>query len=742
MTEPTRPKTRPRRSGGSRSRAKRSASRSTGVKQRPPRRPSVCVCVPTYNEAENIAAFARALLEQFDSLKLNAVVLVIDDGSPDGTGEIADRLAAADRRVRVLHREEKYGIGPAYLAGFAWARTRRIGTVVQMDCDFSHDPRDLRRLLAASEDADLVLGSRYVRGGRVVNWPWWRRLISRGGSLYARLILGARTRDLTGGFKCFAPGALDRIPLQQVSATGYGFQIETTWRALREGLRVKEVPITFRDRTAGSSKMSGSIAVEAAVMVLRLRREGIRRTLSRLRRGALGVSSRARATRVPSIRWQGAQPWSRSVRALGAALIAVIALGLTVTQLPAAGAALLVAQFAFATAIGVTTLALMLYAWRDDEGLAATEFPESDSPPRHSFSLIVPARHEERVLATTLQRMADLSHPDWEVIVVVGDDDPGTKRVAREATAGDPRFRIIVDKTPVKNKPRALNAALPHCNGDVVGVFDAEDVVAPDVLIAVDRAFQESDADIVQGAVQLMNFQSSWYSVRNVLEYYFWFKSRLHLHARAGYIPLGGNTVFVRRRWLVAGGGWDSDCLAEDCELGARLSAGGARTVVAYNPRLVTREETPSSIQELFRQRTRWNQGFLQVLRKRDWRQLPLGSRALALYTLASPALQALLALSVPLGLALLLVKLPITLALASFVPLAVLTAILLVEIVGLAFFCREFSLKSRPRDYLRLIAGCVPYQLLLSAAALRAAWREISGVNTWEKTAHVGAHL
>ena len=391
-------------------------------------------------------------------------------------------------------------------------------------------------------------------------------------------------------------------------------------------------------------------------------------------------------------------------------------LGLAATLLPQAPAALLAVQFVLATVIGVTTLSLMLYAWRDDEGLSATGFPESERPPGHSFSLIVPARHEEKVLATTLKRMADLSHPNWEVIVVVGDDDPGTKLVAREATAGDRRFRIIVDKTPVKNKPRALNTALPHCTGDVVGVFDAEDLVAPDLLLAVDRTFQQSSADIVQGAVALMNFQSSWFSVRNVLEYYFWFKSRLHFHAKEGYIPLGGNTVFVRRECLVATGGWDGDCLAEDCELGARLSARGARTVVAYNPTLVTREETPSTIRELLRQRTRWNQGFLQVLRKPDWKRLPLRSRALALYTLGFPALQALLGLTIPLTMVLLLTKLPITLALASFVPFAVLFG----DPDRGASWPLPFSAGSSRSRRARwttcgLIVGSVPYQLMLS---------------------------
>ena len=713
-----------------------------------PKETSLCVCVPTYNEADNLEAFAAALLTEFDRLAVRGVLLVIDDDSPDGTGRLADRLAVADPRVQVLHRAEKSGIGPAYRAGFAWARRRRIDTVAQMDCDFSHDPADLGRLLNACQDADVVLGSRCVEGGGVIDWPWWRRAISRGGSWYARRVLGVRQRDLTGGFKCFAPGALARIPLDEVSAAGYGFQIETTWRAIQAGLRVSEVPITFRERTRGASKMSPAIAIEAALMVPRLRwgdvpgeawsrgRRTARGASARLAGGGLVARDKLRALA------RAAAPPRPALRPLLAVLAPLIAVTLAVCLSATVAQGLLALQFLVATGVGLSTLALMLYAWRDADGLAATQFPASDRPPRYSFSLIVPARHEEQVLATTLRRLADQDHPDREVIVVVGDDDDGTERVAREAIEGDPRFRIVVDDAPSKNKPRALNAALPHCSGDVVGVFDAEDLVAPGLLLAVDRCFQETEADIVQGAVQLMNFRTSWYSVRNVLEYYFWFKSRLHFHASRGYIPLGGNTVFIRRQWLTANNGWDGDCLAEDCELGARLSVRGARTAVAYSPELVTREETPASLGALLRQRTRWNQGFLQVLRKREWWRLPRRSRALALYTLAFPILQALLGLSVPVAAVALLVKLPITLALASFVPLAALTAILVTELVGLAHFCKEFSLRPRAVDYLRLIVGSIPYQLMLSAAAVRASWRELCGVNNWEKTAHVGAHL
>jgi dolichol-phosphate mannosyltransferase len=200
-------------------------------------------------------------------------VLVIDDGSPDGTGEIADRLAAELPWVSVLHRETKEGIGPAYVAGFRHALAGDAELVLEMDCDFSHDPADVPRLIAATEAADLVLGSRYAPGGGTANWGLLRRIVSRGGCLYAQAILGLRVRDLTGGFKCFRREALEAIDLDALSAHGYAFQIETTYRVKRAGLRVQEVPITFVERRAGNSKMTGSIVAEAIwrVPLLRLR---------------------------------------------------------------------------------------------------------------------------------------------------------------------------------------------------------------------------------------------------------------------------------------------------------------------------------------------------------------------------------------------------------------------------------------------------------------------------------------
>jgi dolichol-phosphate mannosyltransferase len=234
----------------------------------------VWVVLPTYNERENLELIAAAILKQLPEAQL----LVVDDASPDGTGSLADALAAENDRIAVLHRAGKEGLGAAYRDGFRWVLDRP-GTraVVQMDADFSHDPADLPRLLAPlMRDADLVLGTRYIRGGGTVGWPRRRRLVSRGGTLFARTVLLLPYRDLTGGFKAWRRELLDAVRLRETAASGYGFQVEMTWWAHRRGARIVQVPITFRERVRGASKMTGGIIGEALLLVLRLRAGAIR----------------------------------------------------------------------------------------------------------------------------------------------------------------------------------------------------------------------------------------------------------------------------------------------------------------------------------------------------------------------------------------------------------------------------------------------------------------------------------
>lgn len=272
MSEPTEPVT---------ARSAPAASRED-----PPDGPSagVWIVLPTYNEAENLGPMSSAILATLPA----ATLLVVDDSSPDGTGRLADDLAAGDPRVRVLHRAAKQGLGRAYLDGFAAALGGGATTVVQMDADFSHDPAALPGLVApiVAGTADLVIGSRYTRGGGVVDWGLGRRIVSRGGSLFARVVLGLGQNDLTGGFKAWRAPTLAAVPFDGVHAGGYVFQIEMTFRAARAGARIREVPITFRDRRIGQSKMSRRIIVEALLVVVQLRAEELRDRLLGRRRGS------------------------------------------------------------------------------------------------------------------------------------------------------------------------------------------------------------------------------------------------------------------------------------------------------------------------------------------------------------------------------------------------------------------------------------------------------------------------
>ncbi|MEU5160582.1 glycosyltransferase [Streptomyces sp. NPDC020875] len=395
--------------------------------------------------------------------------------------------------------------------------------------------------------------------------------------------------------------------------------------------------------------------------------------------------------------------------------------------------------------MAVFTLWWQMHAWRTPEILASTSFDRPEGEVGLSFSLLLPARHEQAVLQHTIERLLESTHSNYEIIVIVGHDDPETTAVAVRAAERDPlRVRVITDTHEKKNKPKALNTALPHCRGDIVGVFDAEDQVHPELLAHVDHAFTTTGADVVQGGVQLINFHSSWYSLRNCLEYFFWFRSRLHLHAEKGFIPLGGNTVFVRTEVLREADGWDPDCLAEDCDLGVRLSSVGKKVVVAYDSDMVTREETPDTLMSLLKQRTRWNQGFLQVYRKKDWKQLPgRRQRALARYTLMTPFLQAFTGVIIPLNVAIaLFFDVSVGAAMVSFLPAVTAVMTFIFEVVGLHDFGRQYGLRVRFVHYLKLVVGGPFYQILLAGAALRAVWREQRGRNEWELTSHIGAHL
>ena len=348
-------------------------------------------------------------------------------------------------------------------------------------------------------------------------------------------------------------------------------------------------------------------------------------------------------------------------------------------------------------------------------------------------------------MRATLEALLHQSHRQLEVIISVGHDDPETVAIAQLLAAEHPeRVRVSVDHSVPKNKPRQMNTALAMCRNEIVGVFDAESIAAPDLLRNIDSCFVARNADVVQGAVQLINYRDTWYSLRNCLEYFTWFRSRLHAHASKGFIPLGGNTVFIRRELLLKVDGWDAGCLAEDCDLGVRLSTLGREIVVAYSPDLVTREETPDSLAGLVKQRTRWSLGFMQVYAKGDWKQLPTRRRrALAWWTLMQQHFMAFAGVAIPIAVIAALwgrTTMPVTLL--AFLPLIPTIATVAFDMCMLHEFGRDHRYRVRFYDYVRLVLSTPFYQLVLAFAAVRALAKFHRGDFRWEKTAHSGAHL
>jgi cellulose synthase/poly-beta-1,6-N-acetylglucosamine synthase-like glycosyltransferase len=396
------------------------------------------------------------------------------------------------------------------------------------------------------------------------------------------------------------------------------------------------------------------------------------------------------------------------------------------------------------------TLYLMLYTWDRPEAYHQAKAPTRFLPASRSFTVMLPARHEEDVIQTTIERVVGAHYPAnlLEIVVICKTDDEGTiskaeEKIAQLRSDGVHNVRVLTFTNPPTNKPHGLNVGLRSTSHEVVTIFDSEDDIHPDIFNVINTVMLQEGVNVVQSGVQLMNYQSNWYSTLNVLEYFFWFKSRLHYHARAGMTPLGGNTVFFARSVLEAAGGWDERNLTEDADVGIRISSMREPVRVVYDDRYVTREETPPTLDHFIRQRTRWSQGFLQTLMKREWARLPnFEQRLLAIYTLAFPSIQAVLGLYVVVSLATMLtIKTPVLVAITLSLPLYLLLAHLLLSIIGLYEFTDAHQLKPSWKTPLVMAVSYLPYQWVLSYASVRATIRELRGINNWEKTAHVGAH-
>lgn len=409
----------------------------------------------------------------------------------------------------------------------------------------------------------------------------------------------------------------------------------------------------------------------------------------------------------------------------------------------------------FNLAVGGMEARWRLYGWRTPEAAVRMAWPAPVIPglERMAFSLIVPARDEANVIGDTLRRLLKQTHTRCQIVVSLCHDDEATNAAVRSVMRENPDALIttVADCYEKPSKARQLNRALEFCTGDIVGVIDAEDDVAEDLLRHTEALFAKSGADVVQGGVQLMNLGrgvGKWFQVHNVLEYFFWFTSRMAYQADAGFVPLGGNTVFVRRSLLTAAGGWPVS-LTEDCALGVLLATEfGAKVATAYSAALATREESPPSMfnreaGSLFWQRDRWIRGFLAELMAGRWRTMPtLRQRILAGYILATPILQAISFVLLPAAaLVGLMTKTPIAVAVLIFTPILPIGITVLTQLIGLRDFCQQYGQRASVWHYASILFLIPLYQVVLMAAAAVAAYKYAAGDTTWYKTGRAAEH-
>ncbi|MEU0556144.1 glycosyltransferase [Dactylosporangium sp. NPDC006015] len=689
--------------------------------------PKATIVIPCRHEEENVGPLIARLSAVLHDASFE--LLFVDDSDDERTVDAiaaaAARLERDDLRVRVFHRtggQRTGGLAGAVVDGFRRARAPKA---LVMDADLQHPPELVPAILAALDDHDLVMASRYREGGSSggLDGPL-RRLVSTGSTILARVAFPFALRGVTDPMTGFFAVRLDKMDTEKLRSRGFKILLEILARFPR--LRRTELPLRFAERVAGTSKGD-------------------------LRQGLLYLRQ---------LPWLRLVTWFAAPAVRWGALLGTVAAGTAALAVsPLSGAAVLAllvtAVALYNTVVGALEVRWRLYGWRTPEAVEQMRWPAAvPDEAKERFTIIVPALNEEFVIAGTLRHLLQQDHDDYEILVSLCEGDDATLAEVRRVQAlDDPhgRVRTVVRAYARSNKPRQLNAALAVATGTVIGVVDAEDDVAPQLLTRVNTLLGRTDADVVQGGVQLMTLGTrarDWFKVHNVMEYFFWFTSRMFYQVRTGFVPLGGNTVFIRRRLLEQAGGWP-DNLTEDCALGVLLCTRyGARVVAAYEPELATREEVPQTIGDrragsLFWQRVRWNQGFLSILLEGRWATLPtLRQRVLAGYILATPFLQAFSALLLPLSIATILwLKVPVGVAMLMYAPFVPILITLATQLVGLREFAHAYRQKVLWRHYLFLLVGAPVYQWVLMGAAFWAVWQHVDGNTTWHKTAHGGHH-
>lgn len=396
---------------------------------------------------------------------------------------------------------------------------------------------------------------------------------------------------------------------------------------------------------------------------------------------------------------------------------------------------------------GIFSILWMTHAWDDEKNLKSISAPKKFSKSKHSFTAVICALYEEDVIADTMKAVANIDYPEElkELLVVIPERDPGTIKVAKEAAKqiGKKNVKVLVDRNKPKSKPDQLNYSLTKAKNDILVIFDAEDEPSKDIYNVVNSRFIQTKADVIQAGVQLMNYRSNWFSTINVLEYYLWFKSGLNMFSKFGVVTLGGVTVFFKTDVLKKIGGWDASCLTEDGDIGIRLSKEGYKIDVTYDEKYVTKEECPLDVATFIKQRSRWHQGFLQILLKGEWLKLPtIKARALAFYVLFWHNVQALIFLVIPFSIySIFALDVPDHIAVLVNLPTYLMLLNILNTCIALYMFTSKFSLKFYWWLPLKVLITYIPYTMLIGVSAIRSVIRSLRSNSNWEKTVHFNAH-
>jgi len=672
------------------------------------------IILPTFNESRNVVPILEAVSSALKDFPYSYEILFVDDSSDDTPKVIRENIKKYSN-IGLLHRSKskRTGLATAFVAGFAKARGKYIFC---MDSDLQHSPKEIvpmaKRIVEHTDD--LVVGSRYIPGGSPEGLGGkYRIIISRFVTRFSAWILLPPTRKSTdpgAGMFVVRRDLIESVYFENL----YGFKILIDILTRVPNARVSEHPIVFEKRANEESKATLKQGMYFFFHIF-----------------ALFVFYR-----LPII-------VKRILFIAACGLVGFLSF-LAISYAETFFQKFLVTFSIFLTLQSSFMIFLTLYAWENPERMRKDGSPKKFIAPLKSFTIFIPARHEENVIADTIRSIATLNYPEEkkEILVLINrKDDAETIRIAQETIkeVGKPNIKLVDFDGPL-GKAVGLNIGLKNATKDVVTIFDAEDEVHPEILNIINTTMFKERVDIVQSGVQLMNYNSNWYSLFNVMEYYFWFKSVLHFFAEKGMIPLGGNTVFFKRYWLEKIGGWDEKNLTEDADIGICMSVMGARTKVVYDERHSTREETPPTIGGFIKQRTRWNQGFIQVLFKGVWLKMStMYQRFLALYILSWLFFQGFLFLILPMSiLVAIFVKMPPVLGIIVNLPMYTLFILFVIMNIGAYQFIKSYSFKYSPLVILKITIFYIPFQMLLGVSAFRAMIRQFFGNISWEKTTHI----